>query len=399
MTEPTLKTDIVVVGAGMVGATAALGFAQQGFQVSLIEPRSVKTEFDPELVDNRVSALTRASENLLTKLGVWNAMRAMRIEAYSDMHVWDAGGEGVIHFDAADFGEPSLGHIVENQVTQLALWQAMLADKNITIHCPDSVVDVSRDSQSSFVHLKSGMMIEAKLVVAADGKNSAIRGMLGIETQGWLYDQHAVVATVTTSLGHQHTAWQRFMPDGPLALLPLGHQADKACSIVWSTTPENAEQLKELDEATFCQSLTEVSEGVLGDIVSVESRAAFPLELKHAKTYIKEGFVLIGDAAHAVHPLAGQGVNLGFLDVEALINLVGDAKNQKRDIGGLKVLRKYERERKGSNLTMLAVMDAFKRIFSNNNVPITVTRNAALSLVNNMGPIKNFFVRYAMGLH
>jgi len=380
-----------------------LGFAQQGFSVILIEAFEPDTQFQAERVDNRVSALTRASEKLLDDLAVWSDMQQMRVTPYSDMHVWDAEGNGCIHFDAAELAEPSLGHIVENHVTQLALWHAMQASDNLEIICPDAVVAVSRMQQDaehvSEVQLKSGRHLCASLVVAADGKKSVLRELLAIDTQGWLYDQHALVATVTTAAGHQHTAWQRFMPEGPLAFLPLSHNGDKDCSIVWSTTPEKAKQLLEMDAAEFCMALTLASEASLGEITAVESRGVFPLELKHATTYIKEGFVLVGDAAHAIHPLAGQGVNLGFQDVVALIKLVTMARQQGRDIGGLRILRQFERERKGSNMTMLAAMDGFKRLFSNRVKAVSMIRNAGLTLVNNAGPIKQFFVRYAMGLN
>lgn len=392
------KSDLVVIGAGMVGAAAALGCANQGLQVILIEAFQPDTKFNPEFVNNRVSALTRASENLLDKLGVWSDMKSMRVEPYSDMHVWDAAGKGSIHFDAAEIAEPSLGHIVENHVTQLALWKHLESHDNVSIICPDKVVAVSRDSSGSKVQLESGLTLSASLVVVADGKKSAVRDMLGIETTGWLYDQHALVATITTENGHQHTAWQRFMEKGPLAFLPLGHNADKSCSIVWSTSPEQAEQLMALDAQQFCEALTEASEAVLGKVIKVEDRGVFPLELKHAKTYIREGFVLVGDAAHAIHPLAGQGVNLGFLDVIALLEVISNATGQQRDIGGTHTLRKFERERKGSNVTMLAAMDGFKRLFSNDIMLLSTIRNAGLSLVDNLGPLKQFFVRYAMGL-
>ena len=398
LTESVIVSDIIVVGAGMVGSAAALGLARQGFSVSLVEAFQPDTAFKPEVVDNRVSALTRTSEQLLDRLGVWAEMQAMRVMPYSDMHVWDASGQGSIHFDAAELAEPSLGHIVENHVTQSALWHAMQALDNIQIICPDKVVAVNRDEAGSSVTLQSGKQLQASLVVVADGKKSAVRDLLGIDTQGWLYDQHALVATVTTENGHQNTAWQRFMPEGPLAFLPLGHNDDKSCSIVWSTTPEQAEQLKSMDDEDFCEALTQASEGRLGAIVAVESRGVFPLELKHATTYIKEGFVLVGDAAHAIHPLAGQGVNLGFQDVEALIELASATKQQGREIGSWRMLRQYERERKGSNMTMLAAMDVFKRLFSNRVKPLSVVRNAGLSLVDNLGPVKQFFVRYAMGL-
>lgn len=398
-TEAANKSaDIIVIGAGMVGAAAALGLAQQGFNIMLIEARQPNENFDPDDIDNRVSALTRASEKLLSSLDVWDAMQSMRVKPYTDMHVWDAVGKGQIHFDAAELAEPSLGHIVENQVTQLALWHAIADKENIQVICPDKVMQVDRVNGESLVSLASGKHITAELVVVADGKQSATRDLLGIKTKGWLYDQHAVVATVVVADGHRNTAWQRFMPDGPLAFLPLAVGNNDTCSIVWSTSPEKAEKLVAMDDADFCQALTEASEQQLGNIVSVEKRGVFPLELKHAQTYIKEGYVLVGDAAHAVHPLAGQGVNLGFLDVQALLENTSNAREQRRNLGGLRVLRQYERQRKASNMTMLAAMDGFKRLFSNRIMPLVAVRNAGLGFVNNLGALKQFFVRYAMGL-
>ena len=364
----------------------------------LVEARQPQEDFNPNNVDNRVSALTRASEKLLGSLGVWSAMQSMRVKPYTDMHVWDAEGNGQIHFDASELAEPSLGHIVENQVTQLALWHAISDMDNIQVVCPDMVVKVDRMDGLSRVSLESGQEITAQLVVVADGKMSATRDLLGISTQGWLYDQHAVVATVVVEEGHQNTAWQRFMPDGPLAFLPLAVGHNNTCSIVWSTSPDHAAGLIALGESEFCEALEEAIERRLGKIESVEKRAVFPLELKHAQTYIKEGFVLIGDAAHAVHPLAGQGVNLGFLDVEALLENVCLAREQKRNLGGMRTLRHYERQRKASNMTMLAAMDGFKRLFSNRILPLVGLRNAGLNFVNNLGTLKQFFVRYAMGL-
>ncbi len=394
----TITADIAVVGAGMVGAAAALGFANNGFDVALIEVRPPEFEFCAEHVDNRVSAITRASQKLLQKLGVWQAVTEMRACPYERMHVWDAGGEGSIHFDAADLGEAALGYIVENSVIQQALWQKLQQHPQVQLLCPQQVVALARTDGNSRLSLQSGMTVQADLVVAADGRSSPLRDMLEIKTRGWAYDQHALVATVTTQNGHNSTAWQRFLPDGPLAFLPLNTSADKCCSIVWSTSPEKAKAYSELAADEFLQELTQASEGRLGQMLEVESRAVFPLELRHAEDYIREGFVLVGDAAHAIHPLAGQGVNLGFLDVDALLDIVSRARSQSRNPGGLHTLRQYERCRKGSNLVMLGAMDMFKRLFSNRLAPLAMLRNRGLSFVDQLGPLKNFFARYAMGL-
>lgn len=400
MVEANPSYDVIVIGAGMVGAASALGCAQQDLNVALIEAYQPAESLDLSRYENRVSALTLASQNLLTQLGVWNDMLALRVSPYTDMHVWDAGGDGAIHFDAADAGTSTLGHIVENGVTQQSLWQQLSAHEKVTIYCPDKVNAVKRESALSHVTLNSGQQLTAPLVVVADGKNSAVRDMLGIDTTGWLYDQHAIVGTITTENSHQFTAWQRFMKNGPLAFLPLNNadgNKENQCSIVWSTSPEQAETLMALDEASFCKAITQASESILGDVIEIRDRGVFPLQLKHANTYIREGFVLIGDAAHAIHPLAGQGVNLGFQDVEALLEIIQLTRQQSRQPGSMRMLRQFERQRKGSNLTMLAAMDGFKRLFSNDNLPLSLIRNRGLSLVDQAGPLKQFLVRYAMG--
>lgn len=398
MTEQNNLYDIAVIGGGMVGAAAALGFARQGRSVVLVEAFAGVPEFNAGIIDNRVSAITRASEKLLQELDAWSLITGMRCCPYEQMHVWDAGGEGQIHFDAAELGEPSLGYIIENSVIQSALWQRLQENKSVTLLTGARVTAVHRKAGQSQLILDDGGALQAALVVVADGKQSPVRDMLGIATRGWAYDQHALVATVSTGLGHRATAWQRFMPNGPLAFLPMCTDKDKTCSIVWSTSPQQAETLRDMPDDEFLQALTGASEGRLGEITQVDSRAVFPLELKHAVDYISEGFVLIGDAAHAIHPLAGQGVNLGFEDVRALLDVVAEAFAAGRQPGGLHTLRKYERERKGANLTMLGAMDVFKRLFSNRIRPLSFVRNSGLSLVDRAGPVKHFLTRYAMGL-
>jgi 2-polyprenylphenol 6-hydroxylase len=245
------------------------------------------------------------------------------------------------------------------------------------------------------VHLSDGKRLEAKLIVAADGRDSQLRAMAGIGTRGWDYDQHAIVATITVEQHHGYTARQRFMKEGPLAFLPLD---DGRCSIVWSTSPQSAAELMALDDMAFCTVLTEASEAMLGRVEAVGPRGVFPLRLGHAETYIRPGLALVGDAAHAIHPLAGQGVNLGLLDAAALAQTLIEARAAGRAIGSQATLRRYERARKGGNMAMLAAMDAFKRTFSNEIVPLKLVRNLGLSLADRSGPLKQLLVRRAMGL-
>ncbi|QYZ66399.1 MAG: 2-octaprenyl-3-methyl-6-methoxy-1,4-benzoquinol hydroxylase [Gammaproteobacteria bacterium (ex Lamellibrachia satsuma)] len=394
MSEQRDSFDLIVVGGGMVGSALGCAMADAGFDVCVLELREPQTDWPDDEVDLRVSALTRASQQVLENLGAWDRMCEKRVSPYTDMHVWDAGGNGSIHFSCHDVGESNLGHIVENRVTQRALWERLATYDNVTRLCPAEVADLEMGPRPS-VRLKDGTSLQVKLVVGADGRESLIRRMAAIGTRGWDYDQHAIVATVRPVLHHQNTAWQRFMPTGPLAFLPID---DGRCSIVWSTSPLLARELMALDDADFCRELTQASERMLGDVLEVGPRAAFPLRLGHAETYIREGLALVGDAAHAIHPLAGQGVNLGFLDAAQLAEVLIEARQAGRQIGSLATLRRYERARKGANMGMLGAMDFFKRFFSNEVSPLKLARNLGLSLVDNSGPLKQLVVRRAMGM-
>ncbi len=387
--------DIIIIGGGMVGAACALALGGSGLRVAVIETRTAQPYDAAAAADLRVSAITQASQRIFAALGVWPTLAARRISPFREMRVWDAAGSGAIHFDSADIGTATLGWIIENQVIQSALWEGLATQSNIEVICPALPVEVSFAEDVARIVLDNGRTLSAHLVVAADGADSRVREMAGIATQGWRYDQQGVVATVTPQRSHQDTAWQRFLPHGPLALLPLG---DGRCSIVWSTSPEQAARLLALDEHAFCQELSTASEGVLGEIVATGPRAAFPLRLQHARDYVRPRLALIGDAAHCVHPLAGQGVNLGLLDAAALAEVLLDAQQAGRDIGALKTLRRYERWRKGDNLLMMGVMDGFKRLFGTAWSPLRIARNMGLTFTDNLQPVKNLIMRRAMGL-
>jgi 2-octaprenylphenol hydroxylase len=403
--------DLIVVGGGMVGSALACATAEAGFEVCVLEVCEPQTGWPPDEVDLRVSALSRSSQRILENLGVWQRMTEMRVSPYSDMHVWDAGGSGrfrhpashdtgtslfggSIHFSAADIGEPNLGHIVENRVTQLALWERLGQLPGATRRCPAMLKDLVTGENPEVI-LSDGSHLQARLVVGADGRESMVRQLAGIASQGWEYDQHAIVATIQPEQHHRFTAWQRFMPSGPLAFLPID---DGRCSIVWSTSPQQAAALMELDDGAFCHALSEASEGVLGAIQAVGPRGVFPLRLGHAETYIREGLALVGDAAHAIHPLAGQGVNLGLLDAASLAEVLIEARKVGRRLGSMATLRRYERSRKGANMGMLGAMDFFKRFFSNEVLSLRLMRNLGLTLADRSGPMKNLMIRRAMGL-
>lgn len=380
--------DVIIVGGGIVGATLALGLAQQtALKLALIEPYPPQPMTETEPPDMRVSAITPASIKLFEQLGVWQQLFASRISPFSDMHVWETS-DSSIHFDSADIGEATLGHIVENRHLQTTLLAACQTQDNIDcLNDKPNTLNLHADSdQSASITLDNHRTLTADLIVAADGARSPLREWAGIQSRGWDYDQHAVVCTVTTAQPHQRTAWQRFLSTGPLAFLPLN--AANQCSIVWSTTPDHAEQLCALEDAEFCQQLTAAFEMKLGDVQHSTARASFPLRLRHAHEYVKPRFALVGDAAHTIHPLAGQGVNIGLKDVVALTHILTHATASNRAIGSLHTLRKYQRQRKADNIATQLTMDVFKRLFGSQLPPLKWTRQFGLQQVNRIGLFK-----------
>jgi len=394
--------DIIIVGGGMVGATMACALADSALQVAVIEARQSDFNWPENSHDIRVSALTHASQHIFENLGVWGAMQHDGAAAYHTMNVWDASGQGQIHFNSVDVGQADLGHIVENRIIQKALQIKLAEFDNIDLLMPLQLQsmqlrDVNAPDNRSAVELTTsdGQQLTADLIVGADGANSWVRQQAGIGLNSWAYQQTAVVCNVQTSESHQDTCWQQFMPEGPLAFLPL---ADGQSSIVWSTTEEKSQALINMDEQSFNQELQMTFGSSLGRIQLTSQRAAFPLRLRHAKHYVQEHLALIGDAAHTVHPLAGQGVNLGLLDAVVLAEEVLRAHEKRRAPGALSALRRYERRRKGDNIAMLAAMDGFKRLFSNDFAALKLLRNSGLNLADKFTPFKNLMIKRAMGL-
>ncbi len=385
----------------MVGACLAALLARRGIvpaaNLVLIESRLPSRPAPDAEVDLRVSALSRASERILRACDAWTAIGATRACAYERMCVWDESarpdGPGAIEFDCAALGQPNLGYIVENRRIQ---WELMQQARAAGVRVVQSQVrSLSRATNGMNLELVDGPCIETGLVVAADGADSPTRRLMGIEARHHAHDQHAVVSHVETALGHRHTAWQRFLSTGPIALLPLH---DGRSSIVWTTTPEAAATLVALSDEEFCLAVERATDAVLGSVKRCGPRAAFPLRSSHARAYVESRFALVGDAAHAVHPLAGQGVNLGFLDCAALAEVIAEARADGDEPGDLKCLRRYERWRKGENLLMLAALDGLNHLFSNASPMIGAVRRAGLTLVNRAEPVKTLFMKRAMGL-
>ena len=387
--------DILIVGGGMVGASLACALAGHGLSIAVVEAQIPPATWPRDSTDLRVSALTRATQRIFGALGAWDRMVGQRVSPFRDMHVWDAAGSGAIHFDSAEIGEDTLGYIVENRVIQATLWESMTACEDVEVIAPAAPAALTLDQDGARLRLEDGRELAALLVVGADGADSRLRALAGLDARQWDYHQKAVVATVRTEQSHRETAWQRFLPTGPLAFLPL---SDGACSIVWSTTPEHADALLARDEDAFRAELAQAFEHRLGRIESAGPRAAFALRMLYAPRYVQPRVALVGDAAHAIHPLAGQGVNLGLLDAAALAEVVLHAHAADRDIGGMATLRRYERWRKGDNLATMAAMDGFKRLFGSRLAPLRWARNVGLTLTDDLGPLKHLIMRRAMGL-
>ncbi|HHJ18682.1 MAG TPA: 2-octaprenyl-3-methyl-6-methoxy-1,4-benzoquinol hydroxylase [Gammaproteobacteria bacterium] len=387
------RFDVIIVGGGMVGLALACGLGQAGKQVAVLEVSESPPPFRAEApYEQRVVALNRASQTFLDHLGVWETLLSWRVSPYQAMSVWDAGGPGSIEFHARDLGEPDLGHIVENQWIQRALYERLEQLETVTWFSPVEVQRFVMDDQEVIVTLEQGDLLTAKLLVGADGGRSAVRQIAGIEFGREDYHQLGIVANVETARHHDFTAWQRFLADGVLAFLPM---PDGRSSIVWSANEQRATQLMGMDDEAFRRELTVALDGRLGEVISTGPRAAFPLGGAQAKQYIQPRLALVGDAAHNIHPLAGQGVNLGFMDAAELTGILASTP---RDLGSLSVLRRYERARSGENLLMQRLMESFQKLFINDVQGLGLLRGVGMNLANAVLPVKTEMMRYALGV-
>lgn len=395
-----MHADLIIVGAGMVGSTLALALKDSGLNILLIDgsPMSV-APFNPKhAFEPRVSALSIASQRILQRAAAWPGIVQRRASPYRNMYVWDGSGTGKIHFSASSVHAEVLGHIVENRIVQDALLE-QLHDSKIDLLAHSRVENLRRSGSGWLLQLEGGTHIRSPLIIAADGANSTIRRLAGCATREWDYLHHAIVTSIRTEKPHQATAWQRFTDDGPLALLPLQHQDGRNwCSIVWSVPPQHAQQLMALNDADFCQALADACEHRLGAIEHADQRYSIPLRQRHAKRYIQPGLALIGDAAHSIHPLAGQGVNLGFLDAAVLAETLLHALQRGENIASEPVLSRFERRRMPHNLAMMAAMEGFQHLFQADALLMRWLRNSGLKMVDNLDEAKALFIRQALGL-
>ena len=394
-----IRADLLIVGAGMVGSALALALQGSGLNVVVVDggPLSVKPFDAQAMFEPRVSALSTASQRILDRLGAWDGIAGRRTSPYGEMQVWDGSGTGQIHFSAASVHADVLGHIVENRVVQDALLER-LHDCDVGLLANARLEQMRRSGDEWLLTLADGRLLRAPLVIAADGANSAVRRLTGTETREWDYLHHAIVTSVRISKPHRKTAWQRFTDTGPLAFLPLQREGEHWCSIVWSVTPKEAERLTALDDETFCRELEQAFEGRLGPVVAADPRLCVPLRQRHAKRYVAEGLALIGDAAHTIHPLAGQGVNLGFLDAAVLAEVLLHANERGERLADVRVLSRFERRRMPHNLALMAAMEGFERLFQADQLPLRWLRNTGLKVVDQIPEAKATFVRQALGL-
>lgn len=388
--------DIIIIGAGIVGLTFAAKLADTELCIAIIDNANEPTAQSLTTHDLRVSAITPRSEHILHAIDAWDTIANKRLSPFRRMQVWDSRGTGAIDFSSADIGEPRLGYIIENSIIRDALIARLKKSSNCEFFYGQQLKQLLVDGDHVTVICQDKRQFVGKLCVGADGGKSWVRQQAYIAVECRDYHHSAVVTTVKTEVAHQQVARQIFLEDGMLAFLPLSEP--NLNSIVWSTTPDHAKTLSNLDESSFNDKLAVAFAMKLGATQAVDRRLHFPLYMQHAKDYVKSRIVLIGDAAHTIHPLAGQGVNLGIADAHCLADIIDNAIHSNRDIGAVTILQRYQRARVGENLLMINLMAGFKNLFGSDNKAIITLRNCGLTITNKLFPIKYFFMRQAMGL-
>jgi 2-polyprenylphenol 6-hydroxylase len=398
MTQQPLDYDVVIIGAGLIGLTLACRLIGKGLRLAMIDknedPLACKSSFTVESA-LRMSAITLGSQQILERCQVWQNLAKASLSPFQSIEVWEQNVASCLSFNAAETGQICLGSIVKNTDLHQALVLRSKTASELRWYFSESLKSIRYEADACVLTLTSGQVLTTQLLVGADGAQSSVRSLAGIQTHERDYQQTAVIATVQTELAHQQTARQIFLPTGPLAFLPLANP--HYCSIVWSTMPEKAERLKTLTDESFCLALTKAFEQRLGKIESTSLRQTFPLKTQQCEQYVKPGIVLIGDAANTLHPLAGQGANLGIADADCLAKVVLDARQKQRSFAAWYTLRRYERERCFHHRLMGGSVDLVKQVFGVTNPLLKVVRVFGLKAIDKTGWLKNQFAQYAMG--
>ncbi|NOI68376.1 FAD-dependent 2-octaprenylphenol hydroxylase [Vibrio sp. 99-8-1] len=389
------SVDIAIVGGGMVGLTLASALRDTDIRIAVIEGTAPDQEL-ASLPDVRVSALSRASERILANVGAWQGIEKRRSSPYTAMEVWEQDSFARIEFDATHMGQPNLGHIVENRVIQLALLEQVKQQANVTVYMPSKCQKIVMGESEAWLTLEDEQSLTAKLVVGADGANSWVRKQADIPLTHWDYGHTALVANIKTAEKHQKVARQAFTPMGPLAFLPMSDE--HMSSIVWSTDPNRVEQLLAMPEHEFNKRLSTEFDMQLGLCSLLGKREAYPLKMRYARDFVLERIALVGDAAHTIHPLAGQGVNLGLLDAASLAQEIKQLWLSGEDIGSRRNLRPYERWRKAEAAKMIAAMQGFKDLFEGGNPAKKLFRGLGVKLASQLPGAKDEIMKHALGL-
>lgn len=389
--------DCVVIGGGMIGAASAVALANLGLKIALVELSPCHEFSAQSSFDLRVSAISVATQQLLEQLDAWHSLSQKRLCPYSRLGVWETE-LSYTEFDAQKIEQPILGHIVENKLIQLSLWEVISSNNNITTFCPDTLKAFTQNTEQVIVELES-QTITAKLLVAADGANSKVRALANIGVTGWDYNQSAMLINVETQLPQQNITWQQFYETGPVAMLPLSGESELGgyASLVWYHQKSEIKRLSSLSNHQLEEQIMDNFPTRLGKIKVID-KGAFPLTRKHANSYQKGRVLLLGDSAHTINPMAGQGVNIGFKDVKALQQIVAKAIGNGESWSDIHVLARYEKQRRNDNLMMMTTMDMLYSSFSHPSTIVKVARNIGLMLANHSGAIKNKALAYACGL-
>ncbi len=403
------RTDVLIGGGGMVGLTLAIALAKAGLSVAVADPLPRAASTDAAF-DGRVSALSFAAVRMFEALGIWPHLapvaQPIRDILVTDAQLGAAPSPFSLHFDAAEIGAPSLGHIVENRHIRTALFEAAEGLTDLAFIAPAAVSELRPDGAGLRAWLSNGGEIEATLAVAADGRDSELRERMGLQVVAWSYPQSGIVATVAHEKPHDGVAYEHFLPSGPFAILPMtpapsseagGQKYANRSSLVWTEQDTLAPQMMVLDDAGFDAEIARRFGAHLGATKAAGPRWSYPLKFHLARGYVKPRFALVGDAAHGIHPIAGQGLNLGLKDAAALVDVLLDAARLGLDIGALDTLQKYERWRRFDSLAMAAATDGLNRLFSNDIAPLRLLRDVGLGLVDRIGPARRFFMRHAGG--